>query len=214
MGMLEENYIYHLIQEKCKLYLRYIDDIFLIWIGTLDELNKFKANINQVHPSIRFDFNYTSNSANFLDTTVKKSSTGKLATTLFKKEADFQAYFHRKSEHPESLKRNIAYAQVLPLKLMCTEDRDFKANCDIFRTNLSIEDIKRQYIKKQEDREDLLTQNNEPKYRIPLTLTYNRTLPNVKEVVKKHWTTLQINNEFLKTYFQNHQLCASVETKI
>ena len=29
MGMFEENWIYHLIQEKCKLYLRYIDDFFL-----------------------------------------------------------------------------------------------------------------------------------------------------------------------------------------
>ena len=27
------------------------------------------------------------------------------------------------------------------------------------------------------NREDILTQNNKPKYRIPLTLTYNRTLP-------------------------------------
>ena len=32
----------------------------------------------------------------------------------------------------------------------------------------------------------LLTQNNEPKYRIPLILTYNRTLPKVKEAVKEH----------------------------
>ena len=43
MIMLEESYIYHLMQEKCELYLRYIDDIFLIWTGILDELNEFKA---------------------------------------------------------------------------------------------------------------------------------------------------------------------------
>ena len=36
------------------------------------------------------------------------------------------------------------------------------------------------------NKEDLLTQNNEPKYRIPLTLTYNRILANVKEAVRKH----------------------------
>ena len=29
MEMFQENYIHHLIQEKCKLYLRYIGDIFL-----------------------------------------------------------------------------------------------------------------------------------------------------------------------------------------
>ena len=36
------------------------------------------------------------------------------------------------------------------------------------------------------NKEDLLTQNNEPKYRIPLTFAYNRTLPNVKEAVRKY----------------------------
>ena len=90
MGMFEENYIYRLILGKFKLYLSYIDDIFLIWTGTLDELNKFIAKINQAHPSIKFDFNYSSNSVNFLDTTVKKSFMGELSTT-FKKEADCQA---------------------------------------------------------------------------------------------------------------------------
>ena len=38
-------------------------------------------------------------------------------------------------------------------------------------------------VSKTSDRnkEDLLTQNNEPKYRVPLTLTYNRTLKNLKD---------------------------------
>ena len=46
------------------------------------------------------------------------------------------------------------------------------------------------------NREGILTQNNEPKCRIPLTLAYNRILPNGKEAAKKHWIILQINNEF------------------
>lgn len=61
--------------------------------------------------------------------------------------------------------------------------------------------------------EDLLTPNKGPRYRIPLTLTYNHTLPNVKEAVRKHWNIFRINNEF-KTYFQNKQSRAFVETKI
>ena len=53
-------------------------------------------------------------------------------------------------------------------------------------------------VSKTSDRnkEDLLTQNNEPKYRVPLTLTYNRTLHNVKDGVKKHSNISQISNEF------------------
>ena len=129
--MFEKNYIYHLIQEKCKLYLKYIDDIFLIWTCTLDELNKFIAKINQVHPSIKVDLNYSSNGVDFLDITVKNPSAGKLLTTLFKKETKCQTYLHRKSEHPESLKSSIPYTKALRLKGINTKDHDFKDNCEI-----------------------------------------------------------------------------------
>ena len=67
---------------------------------------------------------------------MKKTSTGELSTTLFKKETDCQAYFHRKSEHPESLKRSIVYAQALRRKQICAEDHNFKANCDILSKKL------------------------------------------------------------------------------
>ena len=101
------------------------------------------AKANEVHPSIKFDFNYSSNSVNFLDTTVKKSSTVKLSTTLFKKETHCQAYLHRKSERPEFLKRSIPYVQPLFLKRICAKDCDFEANCDILWKNSSTDDIKR-----------------------------------------------------------------------
>ena len=72
MGLFEENYVYHLIKEKCKLYLRYIDDMFPLWTATLDEFNKFIAKINKVHPSIKFDFNY-SKKCEFLRENCKKN---------------------------------------------------------------------------------------------------------------------------------------------
>ena len=37
MGMFQEKFIYHLIQRNCKLYLRYIHNIYFLY-GILDEL--------------------------------------------------------------------------------------------------------------------------------------------------------------------------------
>ena len=59
MGMFEERYIYPLIEKISNFYLRFIDDIFLIWTGTTDQLMKFKQQIHEVHPSIKFDFNFS-----------------------------------------------------------------------------------------------------------------------------------------------------------
>ena len=58
MGIFQERYIYP-PNEKIS-YLRFIDDIFLIWSETIiGQLMKFKQQINEVHPAIKFGFNFS-----------------------------------------------------------------------------------------------------------------------------------------------------------
>ena len=42
------------------LYLRFIDDIFLIWTGALEELTKFNEHLDTYDPAIKFDFFFQS----------------------------------------------------------------------------------------------------------------------------------------------------------
>ena len=42
----EENYIYNLINNKCSFYKRFIDDIFILWKGSLDDLKTFVGQLN------------------------------------------------------------------------------------------------------------------------------------------------------------------------
>ena len=46
MSEFEEKYIYPLIKNKSVIYLRYIDDIFKVWIKSKSELRKFMNEIN------------------------------------------------------------------------------------------------------------------------------------------------------------------------
>ena len=82
MGIFEEKFIYPLINNMIRLYLRFINDIFIIWTGTLDQLLEFKQQVNEVHPSIKFDFKFSNKEVNFLDTAVYKTPIGKLETKL------------------------------------------------------------------------------------------------------------------------------------
>ena len=68
-----------------QLYLRYIDDILFIWTGSENELQQFISKINEVHPSIRFDFNYSKTQIHFSDIDITKSSRGILLATPYKK---------------------------------------------------------------------------------------------------------------------------------
>ena len=47
MGMIEERYLYPLIEKMSKSYLRFIDDIFVIRTGTANQLLKFKQQIKR-----------------------------------------------------------------------------------------------------------------------------------------------------------------------
>ena len=76
---------------------------FSMWTGTTDQLTKFKQQINEVHLSLKFDFNFS-----------------KLETKLYRKESGRQDYLHCTSEHPEFLKRSMPFAQAFRLRRICS----------------------------------------------------------------------------------------------
>ena len=74
MGRFEENFIFPLLTSDnlSDFYLRFIDDIFLIWNGIKTEFDDFFKKINECHPSIKFEYEMSKTEINFLDTTVFK----------------------------------------------------------------------------------------------------------------------------------------------
>ena len=108
MGWFESLHIIPRIRNHALLYVRYIDNLFIIWKGSEAELREFLKEINTVHPSIKFDHEYSRNTVNFLDTTVRVMGK-KFATNLYTKPTDRRAYLHSKSYHPDKTKKSIAY---------------------------------------------------------------------------------------------------------
>ena len=50
----EKQHIYSYIKNKSILSLQYINDIFMIWTGTRQELFVFSENLNSKHITIKF----------------------------------------------------------------------------------------------------------------------------------------------------------------
>ena len=61
-------------QQKIKptILTRYIDEIFLIWPDTLENLTTFLRDLNSFHPSLHFTFKHSSSTIDFLDLTIYK----------------------------------------------------------------------------------------------------------------------------------------------
>ena len=132
MGNFEKTHILPL-QEKSSFYLRFINNIFSLWNGTEEELKSFINRVNIVHPTIKFETNYSNTEINFSDTTVKITSKNELVTTLYKKETDRNTFLHHKSYHPPSTKKSIPYSQALRLSRICSDGNDYHKQLEELR---------------------------------------------------------------------------------
>ena len=98
----------------------------MVWIKSESELRYFMNEINEKHHSIKFDFKFSKESIEFLDTLVYIDSKSRLQTTLYKKPTDCQNYLHAKSAHPFSLKKSIPYSQALRIKRICSTFEEYR----------------------------------------------------------------------------------------
>ena len=89
MGEFEENIIYPYIEGRTKLYLRYIEDIFIIWTG-----NKHSNLPNS-----------------FLNLMINMTLPNLTLKCLKSKQTGRQNYLHMASEHPEPLKLALPTAK-------------------------------------------------------------------------------------------------------
>ena len=126
-GLVRETVLTPLIREHITLFVRFIDDLLLVWKGSEEELLKFLEIINTLHLSIKFDYQYSRESVNFLDTTIKITGT-RLTTTLYTKPTDRKAYLHSRSYHPKSTKKSIAFSQATRLRRICTDKTNFRTH--------------------------------------------------------------------------------------
>ena len=52
----KNKHIHPYIKDMALLYLRYIDDIFIIWNGTKEQLITFVNKLNKKHKTIKFEY--------------------------------------------------------------------------------------------------------------------------------------------------------------
>ena len=125
---------------------------------------------------------------NFLDTTVFKVDS-KLRTILYVKPTDRQSYLRSKSEHINSTDKSIAYSQILRFNKICYNRSDLHNNCKRLlntltnnKTDTTTQINRAITVRRNELLNKIKTSNTE---RLPLTVTYNRTLPDLKTIIEK-----------------------------
>ena len=111
MANWEENVLQN-TRNNSLLYLRYIDDIFLLWIRGEEELLQFHKNFSSKDPDIHITMNHSAEKANFLHTIIRlKNNT--IQTSLYIKPIYSQTYLHPTSFHSPYIFASIVFTQAL-----------------------------------------------------------------------------------------------------
>ena len=109
--------------------------------------------------------------------------------------------------------------QALRIKRICSTQNEFEKHSSNLLQQLKKKGYHHDTLKEQiekarvQERNLLLNTNpEEVKQSIPISITYNRTLPKIKSIVDKHWRVLQVNPE-LKERFQSSPIIAFRKNK-
>ena len=176
------------------IWRRFIDDIFMIWTHSLDDLQTLNtAHLNNIHPTIKFTSNYSLTSIPFLDVSVPLYN-GTITTDLYTKATDKRQYLLQSSCHPRHTKRAIPFSLALRLRRICSSDETFKLRTNELRTYLNKRGYNLSFLNQEIGlgipRSDAIatkdtSDTNQP-IRVPLVVTYNPALRSTGSPSSRH----------------------------
>ena len=210
-------------ENHIKFFKRFLDDIFMLFRGSLDQLHSFLAELNEIHPTIKFTMNHTLpymkehinpdcecgllNSLAFLDTSCRISD-GRIIMDLYRKPTDRNQYLLTSSCHPAHVTSNIPFSLALRIVRICSlpEDRD-KRLLEL-RVMLLERDYKPKLVDAAIEKAKLIprmealkkVEKEKQKRRPVFVVTFDPRLPSISRIVQKHWRTMT-KDPYLKQVF-------------
>ena len=116
-------------EEKPKFYKRFLDDGFLIWQGSKEQLLKFLNMANDHDDSINLTWEINETSCDFLDVTIFKgnrfSHHNILDTKVYFKVTDTHELLDKHSWHPKHVFNGIVKSQLIRYLRICNNMSDF-----------------------------------------------------------------------------------------
>ncbi|XP_040212985.1 uncharacterized protein LOC120943646 [Rana temporaria] len=188
-------------------WLRYIDDIFIIWSGTSSQLYQFIDILNVNERNLKFTFTASSDQVTFLDLTILKDGDGRITSSLFRKETAGNTLLHATSAHPTNLLKSIPYAQYLRLRRNCTMTKDFLLQANLLRQRLLLRGYSKSLLRKafnkaaRQSRINLLFKQkvNTESQPVRFITRYSSHHIEVRNILNKHWSLLT-NDPILSNY--------------
>ncbi|XP_038064046.1 uncharacterized protein LOC119734578 [Patiria miniata] len=105
------------------LWLRYVDDTFVVWPHGPDTLQDFLQYLNKQHTSISFTMEQEQHGTiPFLDVKISRNPDGTLGHSVYRKPTHTDRYLHQRSFHHPSIKSSVNRTLVQRAFEVCDQD--------------------------------------------------------------------------------------------
>ena len=193
---------------KPYMWLRFIDDVFMIWTHGEERLREFLDFINGFHNSIKFTWEWSQKKVNFLDIQIINNG-GQVDTDLYVKPTDKHQYLTYNSCHSRGCKTSIPYAQAMRLKRICSTQEAFERRAEELTEFLVHRGYQRNMVRLRVQRAGavpreiaLTPRRRENGNRIPFVVSYHPCLPNIGGILRELQPVLE-SSERCKQAFKD-----------
>ena len=207
-----------------KLFKRFLDDLFLVFLGSTAKLHAFFNEINMIHTNIKFTMTHTTpksenpnqisctcpqkESIPYLDTlcTIKN---GKIITDLYRKPTDKNQYLLTSSCHPPECLNSIPFSLGLRIKRICMEEETMENRFEELKEMLFDREytpgIVNSAIAKARAIPRLKALSRVPRQptntRPVFVVSYDPRMPSLPYITRKHWRSMVSEDNYLKSVF-------------
>jgi hypothetical protein len=131
--------------DKVFYYKRYIDDLFIIWQGSIRDFRIFEKMLNKLISNIQFETIISLNKVDFLDITITHATSRLEYTTYFKPISRF-LFITPKSYHPKHIYLGLVKAELTRYNRLCSNKMMFLVTSRLFYNRLLLRGFSRQTL--------------------------------------------------------------------
>lgn len=179
------------------LWVRFRDDVFMIWILSIEELHEFVSIMNNADPTGKLKYELKiadENGLNLLDLKLKFNiTTRSIEIDVYAKPTNSFSYVDSTTCYSQSNIRNIPYGIGLRLRRICDDDNKFEKRASeysnyLIARNYKPNDVDRQFnkvrnITRAEARQPKIRNANSQTTKNAFITTYNPILPNFHKII-------------------------------
>lgn len=201
MGFFEHEYVFNptvnSYLSNILLWRRYIDDIFMIWCGSENDLLVFQQFLNHTSEHLKFTIEFNPSQVSFLDLLIIKDGS-KLVTDLYRKPTDKNTFLHGLSFHPTKLKKSLPISQFKRIRRICSDTETFEKQRKELCQRFYDRGYSTKWIKEaaarfenMDQKEALVRKTLKPtNTRISCIIQYSALSNEFANIVRRHWHIL------------------------